>query len=242
MLRSVSEIIGYNMAATDGQMGKAHDFLFDDQEWTIRYLVADTGKWLSGRKVLIAPKALGEADWEKQLIQVSLTKEKIENSPSVDADKPVSRQQEIALHRYYVWAPYWAGGIITGPSTVAVPEEPDREVSQGDSHLRSVKHVKGYHVSAADGDIGHIDDFVVEDATWIIRYAVVNTQNWLPGKKVLVSPWWVKDINWSERKAGMGLKREDIKKGPHYDPALPVNREYEERLYDFHGRPKYWAR
>jgi hypothetical protein len=244
MLRSISEIIGYHMAATDGEIGKAHDFLFDDHEWTVRHLVVDTGKWLPGRKVLIAPEALAGADWEKQWLAVSLTKEKIENSPSVDTDKPVSRQQEIELYRYFAWTPYWGagmGGLYAQPAAVAVPEQMGKEVQKGDLHLRSVRHVKGYRISAADGAIGHIDDFIVDDETWILRYAVVDTRNWLPGKKVLLSPWWLKDISWADRMASTDLRQDDIKNGPHLDPAMPVNREYEERLYDFHGRPKYWA-
>lgn len=243
MLRSISEIIGYHMMAMDGEIGKAHDFLFDDQKWTVRHLVVDTGKWLPGRRVLIAPEGLGQADWEKQLLTVSLTKNKIENSPTVDTDKPVSRQQEIELQRYFAWTPYWGpgmGGLYAQPAAVAVPEKTGEEVRKGDSHLRSVRHVKGYRVSALDGKIGHIDDFIVDDETWILRYVVVDTGNWLPGTKVLVSPWWLKDINWAEHKVDTDLRRDDIKKGPQFDPASPVNREYEERLYDFYGRPKYW--
>ena len=245
MLRSISEITGYHVGATDGEIGKARDFLFDDEKWTVRHLVVDIGKWLPGRQVLIAPEAVREADWDTRLLRLSLTKEKIENSPPIDADSPVSRQQEIELYRYFAWTPYWGAGMAgphTEPAAVAIPEDTGKEVRKGDTHLRSAVQVMGYHISAADGEIGHIDDFIVDDESWILRYAVVDTRNWLPGKKVLVSPWWLKDIDWAARTASTDLKQEDIKAGPHYDPAMPVNREYEQRLYDFHGRPKYWGR
>ncbi len=244
MLRSITEMIGYQIAATDGDIGKTYDFLFDDQEWTVRHLVVDTGGWLPGRQVLISPEALGDADWEQQQLPVALTQEKIEQSPPVDTDKPISRQQEIEMYRYYAWTPYWSTGMAGPyplPSGVVVPDQPGREVEAGDSHLRSVRQVEGYRVSAVDGEIGHIHDFIVDDETWRLRYVVVDTRNWLPGKKVLVSPQWLRDINWAERKVSMDLKREEIKNGPLYDPDVPVNRAYEERLYDFLGRPKYWT-
>lgn len=244
MLRSTFELTGYRIAARDGDIGRAHDVFFDDQEWTVRYLVVDTGHWLPGRRVLLTPEAVGPIDWNEHHVPVSLTREQIEKSPPVDADKPVSRQQEIELHRYFAWTPYWGAGMMgpyTEPAGLAVPPTAGEEIEQGDAHLRSARHVKGYHIAAADGDIGHIDDFILEEENWIIRYVVADTRNWLPGKKVLVSPWWFKAIGWAERKVATDLKQEDIRKGPHYDPSQPVNREYEERLYDFHGRPKYWA-
>ncbi len=243
MLRSIFKMIGYNLAASDGEIGTAYDFLFDDQEWTVRHLVVDTGTWLPGRRVLIAPEALGKADWEKQLLSVELTKEKIEKSPLVDTDKPVSRQQEIELYRYFPGTPYWGEGmgeLHPVPEAFAVPRDPGMKVQKEDPHLRSVREVKGYHISAADGEFGHIDDFIVDDESWILRYAVVNTRNWLPGRRVLVSPQWFKNINWSGRKASTDLKQERIKNGPQYDPAAVVNREVEDQLYDFYGRTKYW--
>ncbi|MFO7871454.1 MAG: PRC-barrel domain-containing protein [Kiritimatiellia bacterium] len=240
MLRSLTELTGYRVAGTDEDLGKVKDFLFDDKKWTVRHMVLDTGKWLPGRQALIAPEALGEADWEEHLLLTKLTKNKIENSPSIEEDKPVSRQQEIELFRYYAWMPYWGAGATAPypePPAVTVPGE---EKEGGDPHLRSVKQVKGYHVSAADGDAGHIDDFIAEDDTWVIRYIAVDTRKFLPGKKVLLAPWWFKQFNWAEHKTDVGMKQEDIRNAPSYDPSAPVNRKYEERLYDFHGRPKYW--
>ena len=245
MLRSADELIGYRISATDSEIGKAADFLFDDNEWRIRHLVVDTGKWLSGRKVLLSPQSVSEPDWKRGAIPVSLSSEKIKNSPSIDADRPVSRQQELELFRYYAWTPYWDPGMlgpVPEPSGISVPNKPGRVTENDDPHLRSVKSVQGYHVLADDGEIGHISDFVVEDENWIIRYAIVDTRNWLPGRKVLVSPWWFKEINWPRRKAMTDFKREDIRNSPEYNPEYPVNREYEELLYDYYGRPAYWSR
>ncbi|MBN1557686.1 MAG: PRC-barrel domain containing protein [Lentisphaerae bacterium] len=243
MMRSLSELMGYRMDVEDGKIGKAHDFLFDDQAWTIRHLVVDTGTWLPGRQVLIAPQALGEPDWDKQLFPVSLTKAQIEDSPSLDADQPVSRQQEMELFRYYAWTPYWGAGMMgpyAQPAGLAVPREPEPGSAADDTHLRSVRHVQGYHIAAADGEIGHIEDFIAADENWVVRYIVASTRNWLPGRKVLLAPDWLKDIDWADRTAATDLRRDDIRNSPPYDPGAPVNRAYEERLYDFYGRPKHW--
>lgn len=236
MLRSLKEIQGYIIRVVDGDIGRVHEFYFDDFDWIIRYLVADTGTWLSSRRVLISPLALGRPDWEERILPVKLSREQVELSPPISVDEPVSRQMERELNLYYGWRPYWDNRV-----PVRVAEEIEQIVSKPyDPHLRSTKEVLGYHIQASDGEIGHIDDFILDDTIWTIRYLVVDTQNWLPGKKVLVSPAWVDTVEWTEKKIQIDLKRETIKNSPEFDPSQPVNHEYEIRLYDFYGRPKYW--
>jgi hypothetical protein len=255
MLRSLKELRGYTIHATDGDIGKAQDFYFDDEDWVLRYLVVDTGGWLSGRRVLISPVALGQPDWEAHRFPVRLTKAQVENSPDIDTDKPVSRQQESTLHAYYRWPMYWAhshsplisaGTPLVMPPEVLHPETAEEETSEeedrGDAHLRSSREVMGYDIHARDGEIGHVEDLIVDDSTWDIRYLVVATRNMLPGKKVLVSPQWIERVSWEASEVYMDLAQESIRRHPEYDPSEPVNRAYEERLYDFHGRPKYWVK
>lgn len=241
MLRSMKELQGYIIRALDGDIGKVHDFFFGDFEWTVRYLVADTGTWLVGQRVLLSPSALGDPDWEAHSLPVHLTKNQVEKSPPISMDKPVSRQMEHDLHAYYGWRPYWSGSapMLSGQELEAVKEK--RGAAEADPHLRSTREVTGYQIQASDGDIGHVADFIVDDDLWVIRYLVIDTRNWLPGKKVLVSPAWVESVDWPERKLQIDLKRETIKACPEFDPSAPINREYEIRLYDFYGRPKYWT-
>jgi hypothetical protein len=245
MLRSVNEFTGYTILATDGEIGRCKDFLFDDHFWTIRYMVADTGKWLPKRKVLISPMALSEPKWAGQCFPVSLTRQQVEDSPPLEADAPVSQKYERMWFNYYGWPYYWHGGDVWGP--VATPsdlraiEKTETGASDPDkSRLRSTKEVTGYHINAADGEIGHVEDFVLDDATWTLRYVVVDTRNWLPGRKVLVSPTWVRSVDWGERLVNVDLSRESVRNSPKYEPDAPVNREYETRLYDYYGRPAYW--
>jgi hypothetical protein len=243
-------MMNYVLSAKDGEIGKCKDFLFDDKHWTIRYMVADTGKWLLGNKVLISPISLGEPDWGNRLFPVNLTKKQIEDSPSLDEHAPVSRQYEQNYSNYYYWPYYWGGEYAwgLGPYPPATPpfrsmervEEIEKEEDPEETHLRSAKEVTGYHIQASDGDVGHVEDYIVQDNTWAIRYMVVDTRNWLPGRKVLIAPKWIESVDWVDRKVEVNLETKEIKNSPEYDPSLPVNREYETRLYDFYGRPVYW--
>lgn len=248
MLRSFKELIDYVLAADDGHIGRCRDFLFDDRRWTVRYMVADTGKWIPNKKVLISPISLGEPDWASKLFRVNLTRKQIEQSPDIDSDAPVSREYETSLIEHFGFPPYWVGGGLWGAAAVPNAMIPlkgatlatDDRAQEPEHSLRSVSQVTGYYIEAKDGDIGHVEDFIVNDDTWAIQYIVVDTRNLLPGKKVLVAPDWVKEVRWSDNRMAVDLTREQIEQSPKYDPNAPINREFEERLYDFHGRPKYW--
>jgi len=245
MRRSLNDLVGYTIRANDGDIGKVSEFYFDDQGWTIRYVVVDTGGWLPGRNVLISPVAFGSPDWESRAFPVNLTKEQVQNSPSIDTDKPVSRQHETELHGYYGWPVYWgtnaAYGAFEAPPLLlmesvkedeASPEEPE-----GDTHLHSTSEVAGSHIEAIDGEIGHVEDFVVDDETWVIRYLLVDTRNWLPAKHVLVSPRWSTQVSWAESKVFVDLTRDAIKNSPEFDPRKPITLDYEGELHDYYGRP-----
>lgn len=242
MLRSIKELQGYTILAEDGGIGRVVEFYFDDDAWTIRYLVVDTGEWLSSRTVLIAPLALGQPDWERQIFPVKLTKEQVEQSPDFDTTMPISRRQEADLHRYYRWPIYWTGGggiIINQVMPRQAIEKQERNAQEEvDPHLRSTREVIGYYIQARDGEIGHVEDFIVDDQTWSINYMIVDTQNWLPGRKVLVSPSWIDKVSWLEAKVYIDLSRETVENSPEYDPSVPVDPEYEDQLYDHYGRTK----
>ena len=241
MLRSVKELSGYRIAALDGTAGALREFYFDDEKWLIRYLVVDTGKWLPGRLVLISPAAVSEPDWESKSIAVNLSKERIEKSPVADAARPVSRSFEIELLDYYGWPhdtirPNSAQGSPGGTATAAKTSTAVDE----SANLRSSREVLGYAIEATDGEIGHVQDLIFDDEAFVLRYAVADTGNWLPGRKVLVAVAWVERIDWPGRALYVNLTKQQVEDGPQFNPAEPVNRRYEARLYDFYGRPRYW--
>jgi sporulation protein YlmC with PRC-barrel domain len=246
MLIKIDTLKGYTLDSLDGEIGKVKEFYFDDYHWTIRYLIADTGNWYTGRQVLISPYALVEVNKEKQNIVVNLSKKQIENSPPLSSDKPVSRQFEEAYYGYYGWPMYWDGPYMWGvyPDIIRDSEK-WREYMQVEktwnSHLRSTNEVKSYNIQASDGEIGHVEDFIIDDEKWAIRYLVINTHNWWPGKKVLVSPHWIERVSWSESKVFVNLSRESIKNSPEYTGASLLTRDYETSLYRHYKRQGYWV-
>lgn len=246
MLIKAKSLKGYKLLAKDGEIGKVDEFFFDDQHWVIRYLVADTGNWLAGHQVLLAPYALGEVTKEEEHVAVNLTKKQIEDSPTLESALPISRQYEENYYGYYGWPTYWSGSYIWGmyPNIVRDPMmwgEIWHSEKKLDAHLRSTDVVDGYHIEASDGAIGHIDDFIVDDETWAIRYLVVDTTNFLPGKKVLVSPQWVERMSWQDEKVFIKLSKDAIKRSPQYSEKSPIIRDYEVALHRHYGRRGYWA-
>jgi hypothetical protein len=245
MLRQATEFKSFKLRARDGDIGKAREFYFDDRYWTVRYLVADTGGWLSGRRVLISPYALNPANEAERVLPVGLTKKQIEESPSLDSDQPVSRQYEIQYYDYYGW-PYYGYGSYTWGGSPYIMRDPeawkriDRREEAWDPNLRSTSGVTGHHIQALDGEIGHVEDFIIDDETWSIRYLVVDTKNWWAGRHVLISPQWIERVSWSESKVFVNLSCEIIKRSREYTPES-LNRDYEAELYRHYGRLVYWA-
>ena len=245
MLHKARTLKGYTLKSLDGEIGKVQEFYFDDQHWTVRYLVADTGNWLTGRQVLISPHALTAVDKEGKHIAVNLTNKQIEDSPALESDKPVSRQFEEAYFGYYEWPMYWGGPYMWGAYPYIMSDYDKQKgytpvEKTGDAHLRSTQDVSGYHIQATDGEIGHVEDFIIDDETWAIRYLIVDTKNWWLGRKVLVSPQWITSVSWSDYKVLVKLDRETIRRSPEYTDWSLLTREFEENLHQHYNLRGYW--
>lgn len=250
MLIALTQILGSSIYATDdNNVGSAKDLFFDGDTWDVRYIVIDTGKWLPGKHVLLTPADVNRADWGRKQFSVRQTKDQVKNAPHVDEDKPVSRQMESELAAYYGWPAYWEGGAVMGAPAPVMVERPAatpehvavaKSHQDGDPHLRSFKQVKGYNVAASDGDIGSVTDAIVDDDKWTVRYLIIDTGNWLPGRQVLVSPQWVDEIIWLDRRVVTTMTQAAVKNSPEFEPHAAVNRQYEEQLYDYYGKKKYW--
>ena len=254
MLHALSKLKGHATLATDGSIGTVSDVLFDDATWKTRWLVIDTGHWLTGRKVLISPSAVGGIDEDGQSVSVNLTRARIKDSPDIGHDQPVSRQMETGLYGYYGWDPLWGGGGY-GMGAMAAPFSPPPYLGglgrgepseihanrdDQDPHLRSVAEVDGYHVQASDGDIGHVEDLAVEDAGWAIRYLIIDTRNWWAGQRVLVSPHAVREISWGDRQMRLDITREKIKASPPWQaPLSQLDQIYAGQLDGHYGWPAY---
>jgi len=268
MLRTMNDLLGYGIRATDGDIGHVRDFYFDDHSWVIRYLVVDTGTWLADRKVLISPIAVARPDWANRVLPAAITREQVTNSPDVDTEKPVSRQYEEVLHDYYGYPYYWGGAGIWGmgaypeptmasmggfgnlvSSEPAAPPEIQEALANAeqaqheheDPHLQSCTAVIGYHLHATDGDIGHVQGFLVDEDTWAIRYIIIDTSNWWLGHQVLVAPEWITEVSWADSEFQVNLTRQAIKDAPPYDQTVPLERAHEEEIHAHYGLPGYWA-
>jgi hypothetical protein len=246
MLQSLKVLQGYTIHGTDGEIGKVREFYFDSNAWKVRYLVVDSGDWLDGRVVLLAPVALGRPDFDAEALSVPLSREQVRSSPSIDTNRPVSREQETALLSYYQWPLYWQGDAI-GPSLPAYPlvdlvtqMQQAQTTLEPENGLRSSREVMGYKIHARDGEIGRVEDFIFEDESWRILYMVVDVGGWLVGRKVLVSPSWVQQVRWADSEVQVDLAKETIQNSPEYDPAAPLTRDFETRLYDHYQQRRYW--
>ena len=236
MLDKAKTLTGYSLHSLDGDIGKAKDFYFDDRDWTIRYLVADTGEWLISRQVLISPHSLAGVDRDQGSITVKLTKDQIEHSPTLNRDKPVSRQFERAYFGFYGLPVYFG----FEPDRIKAGNSAQTRKKRGDPDLRSTHDVSGHHVEASDGEIGHVEDFLIDDETWVIRYLIVDTKDWLPGKRVLISPKWIERVSWSEKQVVVDLTRDAIRQAPEYKDSPPLTRDQEIALHRHYKRPGYW--
>ena len=244
MIRSIRAMLKSHLRATDGDLGRCVDFLFDDEHWTIRYMAADTGRWLRGGKVLISPTALGDWDWRSDEVPVRLSRKGIKASPPLGSDMQVSLQYEKQLAKHYGWFPYSHGpcvwsGVPSASSQTSSSRVDDIEAT-GKCHLRSVKEVSGYHVQALDDTVGIVDDFLVDPLVWIIRYLVVNAHRWLTDRKVLISPLWVDTIDWKRKRLSVRVNRQDIANSPVYNQRNALSRKDELALYKHYDRRPYW--
>jgi hypothetical protein len=249
MIVRASALKGYTIEATDGGIGTLSDMLFDDRTWQLRWLVIDTGTFLPGRKVLIHPSAVAHAVHDQEQLLLILSRAQVEAGPDIGSDAPVSRQMESHLNDYYGWDPYWGsmffgGGAIASrlsppplfgadlPSEAAIMDAPH---SEGDPHLRSVRGVIGYHIEASDGAIGHVEDFQLDDRHWDLVFMMVDTRKWWSGVHVLVPPGAVRGFDWSDHSMAVDLTQAQIRESPAWDPANPLDEDYQARLNRHYG-------
>jgi hypothetical protein len=242
MLYTGSRLTGAAIAASDGEIGSVDDLLFDDTDWKLRWLVVDTGGWLAGRKVLLPPSCLGEPTDDGRGLPVSLTRRQVEDSPPAENEEALlSRRYEEAMLAHYALAPYWPDPMPV-PSAALAADRPASAPPGGDASraLRSMREATSTDIHATDGEIGHVEDFLVDSDGWAVRYMIADTRNWLPGKKVLISPRWLRGTDGESGDIAVALTRRQIKESPEWDPEVALDRGYETRLHDYYDLPGYW--
>lgn len=251
MLRNVKDLEKCSIEATDGVIGRVEDFYFDDERWVVRYLVVRTGAWFLDRRVLISPLSIRQNGWASGIVPVSITIEQVKNSPSIDTDQPVSRLYEESYYGYYGYPYYWGGMGLWGAQPYPSMVMPSLSHTRGeaklagdqrakeDPHLRSCNAVNGYHVHAADGDIGHVCGYLIDEESWAIRFIIVDTSNWWLGHRVLVASEWISGVDWALSMVNTGLARQAIKEAPTFDSQLLLDASGERSLYSHYRRAAY---
>lgn len=254
MLQAAKKFISMKVQCTDGICGHIRDIYFDDDKWTLRYFLLDTGSWLPGKLVLISPLAIDEIDFKNKIIDVNLSKEQVDKCPNPSEHVPISRQMEEQFANYYNYPFYWPGTGIwpalgydlayyAGFKNRGLTDQEKKTIQQSvktkDQHLRTINELKGYAIEGRDGRIGHVENFILDDETWELRYLVIDTINWWPSRVVILSPQWVERIEWADSKIVLNLNKEKIKNSPLYIEEN-LDRDYEINLYDYYQEPKYW--
>lgn len=261
MLRKAKDVLGCRLEASDGEIGKVKDLYFDDETWLVRYLVVDTGTWLNSREVLVSPISVTGIDPVTQIVMTSLNRSQVEKSPPAESDMPVSRVYERRLHNYYGWPYYWAGAPFGGPGLYVYPpagdlgiypdiygktdtpesqiekearKELEDAVANADPHLCSCKTVRGYHVQATDGEIGHVHDLLMDDGSWRFTHFVIDTRNWLPSKKVVVDTGVIEHLDWTDEEVVISLDKAALKDSPLYDPDMLIDETFQTQVSSYY--------
>ncbi|MEO7065676.1 MAG: PRC-barrel domain-containing protein [Rhodanobacter sp.] len=264
MLSTVKHLRNYAIHTTDGAIGHVRDVYFDDHSWVVRYLVVETSGLRPVRKVLISPISVTSVDAMKRVLTLSITRQQVEDSPGIDTDKPLSRGHERSVLGYYGYPYYWDAEGLRGtgsfssallnmsergmatPPHGAADIERAQEIqeaglgSDADIHLHSCREVAGYRIEAADGRMGQVAGFLLEESTWAIRYLVVNTSKWWSDHDVLVAVQWISNVRWLDNTVTVALTCQAVKDSPAYDPERAMGREQEAALFEHYGRDAYW--
>ncbi|WP_054635235.1 PRC-barrel domain-containing protein [Thalassobacillus sp. C254] len=260
MLFPAKDLVRFSIEATDGDIGKVDDLFFEEDNWTVRYMVVNTNPWLPGGKVLISPISIESVDLSEGVVRVDLTKDQIKDAPDIDSSEAISRQKEEEYHQYYGFSYYWPFAGYWGHHAYArdlaslgsddlankVKEQDTEENEQEGPKLRSAKELTGdwtgYNIVAYEEAAGNVSNLLIEDKTWKVRYMVVSSSKMFSSKEVLLSTDWVNEVDWVNGDIHMNVNKEEIEQAPDYETGNPVERSFEEDLYSHFKKENYWDR
>ena len=226
MLLSARELTGYTVLARDGRLGTIEDFHFNSRDWVIQYVIVNSLDWPIGRWLLMPPSAVERTDLEASVLLVKVTKGDIKKSSRVDTNDPVSRQQEIGSAHCHKRFTYW--DRITGsegPDSTPVGVQAGKtsesdEVSSAKPKPQSAEEILGFRILARDGEVGRLEDLIVESETWAVNYLLVTTRNSPPGGRALLAPCWITCVARDTFEIRVDLKRDTIRNSPEFSPEV----------------------
>jgi hypothetical protein len=236
MAYTARQLCGLDVRARDGDGGTVHDLYFDDEDWSVCFVVVSVGRWPFDRRVLVSPPGLRVPDEEDEVLPVALSRAQLSECPEAHAHRTVAALRREERSAYQEWLPVWPWRVPFGArpmpplALLHMGDEggegegggtsPGMSRDRGDAHLRSMSEVIGYHIQAKDGEVGHVEDFLLCDKDWVIKYVLVDTRNWWGGRKVVVEPQWIEEFKCGESKVYLKLARGGVEGIPQYDPDL----------------------
>ncbi|MDG5786492.1 PRC-barrel domain-containing protein [Evansella sp. AB-P1] len=235
----------FSVVGNDGGFGTVDNVLFDEDKWTIRYLVVKAGLWFTNERLYISPASIEEIDIKSEMIRLNISRDQAAKAPII-GDEPISRKQEREFSSYYQFSPYWLGGKVWGGVVLARDlldfDQPVQEVEDNEDEpkIHVANDVIGYELAAQEDTFGKIEDLLFEEESYVIRYFVVDTKKILPGKKVLISTEWISHVDWVSGRVEVTITKEQVEKSPEYLPGQPLTREIEEALFEYYDKEKYW--
>lgn len=251
MLLSFRDLERFEVYASDGVVGTVRDVLFDDRTRAARYVVVDTGQWLRSHPVLLVPDVVETVTIRDRIVRLGVDRERVEKSPTVATDPPVSRHAEDAVRAYFGLPPLAAeppgrhvgtwGEPVAEPTAEAAAQasgagSPVRERAAHDPHLRSARELMGYGVEGIDGHIGTVDDLLFDaDGEWSLRFFVVDTGGWLTGKRRLVAADWVTSVSYPARHVRAKVGKARVAEAPDFETSEEVDHGAERWLYEHYG-------
>jgi hypothetical protein len=241
MLLKLRDLNGRIVEGRDGKIGTIRAACFDGQAWTVRYWVLDTDGRFGNKELPVSTAAVPDQDFNAGLFCSRLTAEQVQQAPVIDLSKPAPLLEEQAAAEYYGWPRYWENVAAahenyaeeSGGITCAVAERTGPP-------LYDSRAFTGYNVIASDGGIGRVDDFISDSSNWRIRYFIVDTFS-MPGRKVLVAPRWVINVNTFRAEVHVNIAQGLLMNGPEYDPAVPIDQQFERRFCAYYGLPENWC-
>ncbi len=238
----------FDVVGKDEDFGSVDDALIDEKDLTIRYFTVKTGNWFSGEKMYISPASIESINVNDEVITTDITKEEAENAPRLEGRELIDRTYETNFHTHYGLNPYWTGPGVWGTSftarelaaqqPVAMPEP--EEDSKGEPEIYKAKDIIRYEFAAQDDSFGQVEDLLIEEDSYKVRYFVIDTRKFFGGKKVLISADWVENIDWIKAQIQTNVTKEQVENSPEYLPEIPLSREMEVDLYSYYNRAPYW--
>jgi len=217
MLRTIEQLVGLEIVGEDGSIGFLEDLFLEPGSWKVRHAVAFAGEWLSGRWILLPIPLLRSVDPARRVLRVAATRERVAAAPAPETDHAVSCLFEKSLYAHY------------GCGPCGLPDEAVG-VEAGRSRLLSAEELKGYRVEARDGDVGRLEDYLVAEEAWDIRYLCVATRRWLPGRKLAAPSAWIRLVNWRHRRIVLRRFRDELRQAPGFAGSGGLSAEYSESL------------